>query len=286
MSNTKSLTAALERLSKMNANPKSANAKYFQCKEGKNNVLVLPISGDPEAHPFAEWWVHKGLVDPAKPWIAIACDKNNEGGECVICDMVQTLKDKNFKGNEEIWKPLEAVKEMYSPVIDLDDIDTGVQWWSYGKSISGQLEMWLRNLEDEEKPFYDPTAPQKLIVTYAKANAPKDKYKLDKKNLKPIDPATYVEWFEKIKPIEQVRNNKKTADEKEEILGNYIHAREKVLKSMTVKEEPKAAAPAAPTISKKSAIVEEDDEVPTAPVATPAPKKSSKLSQLQDDDEQ
>jgi len=279
-----SLQEALERLSKMNANPRKQNAKYFQCKEGRNDVLVLPTAKD--GHPFAEWWVHKALIDPSKPWIAVACDKHNDGGECVICDMAQTLKDQNFKGNEAIWKPLEAQKEMYSPVVDLNDIDAGVQWWSYGRSISGQFETWLRNIEEDEKPFYDMLAPQKIIVMYDKNAAPKDKYKLDRKNLKPLDPEVYDEWFATIKPIDEIRNNRKSADEKEEILGNYIKGKEKSLKAMSVETAKKTETPAAtakPTA--KKTMVEEAEEEEEEVVITPK-KKSSKLNALKDGDDE
>jgi hypothetical protein len=274
----------------MNTNQRKQNAKYFQCKEGRNDVLVLPTSK--EGHPFAEWWVHKALIDPSKPWIAVACDKHNDGGECVICDMAQTLKDQSFKGNEALWKPLEAQKEMYSPVIDLADVDAGVQWWSYGRSISSQFETWLRNIEEGETAFYDPTAPQKIIVNYDKNAAPKDKYKLDKKNLKPLDPAVYEEWFGAIKPIDEIRNNRKPAEEKEEILGNYIRGKEKALKAMTVAQPvtapaPKAAvsAPAAKApASKKASVIEEAEEEAEEVVVTPK-AKSSKLNALKEDGE-
>lgn len=276
MGKNDSLAAALERLSKMNTNINRDKAKYFACKEGKNNVLVLPLTRD--GHPFAEWWVHKGLVDPSKPWMAIACDKHNDGGECVICDMAQTLKDQNFKGNEELWKPLEAVKEMYSPVIDIEEMDAGVQWWSYGKSISSVFETWLRNIEDDEKPFYDPEAPQKIIVNYDKAAAPKDKYKLDRKNLKPIDSEQYNEWFAAIKPIDEVKNNRKSADEKEEILAAYVKGKEKALKAMTVDSSKTDSKKSDSAPKGKSKLAEDDDdEVPS--------KKKSKLSSLNDDDE-
>lgn len=285
MSKNNSLQEALDRLSKMNTGPKKANAKYFQSKEGKNQVLVLPTTKD--GHPFAEWWVHKGLIDPSKPWIGIACDKQNDGEECVICDMCQELKDKSFKGNEGLWKPLEAVKEMYSPVIDLDDVEAGVQWWSYGRSISSAFETWLRNIEEDEKPFYDQTSPQKIIVTYEKNAAPKDKYKLDRKNLKPIDSEQWDEWLATIKPIDEVRNNRKSTDDKEEILAAYIKAKEKALKSMSLDETKPAAKPAATTAlpKKKSALAEEEEEEDDKAEAI-TPKKKSKLSSLNDDDDE
>lgn len=287
----KSLQAALERLSKMNVAPKKQNSKYFQCKEGRNDVLVLPLTAD--GHPFAEWFVHKGLIDPAKPWFAIACDKHNDGGECVICDMANALKDQNIKGNEALWKLLEATKEMYSPVIDLNDVDAGVQWWSYGRSISGQFETWLKNLDEDEKPFYDPAGPQKVIVTYTKEAAPKDKYKLDRKNLKPIAESQYEKWFGTIKPIDQVRNNRKTEDEKEQILAAYVKGKEKQLKSMTVETPaPKAVAkPVAKAPSSGVGAEEEEEEEQTvvtpkaaAKVTTPSAGKS-KLHSLNTEEE-
>lgn len=282
MSNKNSLQAALEKLSKMNAGVQKKNAKYFTCKEGKNSLIVLPTTKD--GHPFVEWWVHKGLVDPSKPWIGIACDKHNDGDECVICDMCQTLKDSNFKGNENLWKPLEATKEMYSPIVDVDNPDEGVQWWSYGKSISTTFETWLRNIEDDEKPFYDQAAPQRVIVNYDKSAAPKDKYKLDRKNLKPIDPEQWEEWLAAIKPIDEVRNNRKSTEEKEEVLAAFIKGKEKALKALTVDNDVKKAETTSSKPSPKKTVTTSDDDDDEDDTPKTSGKKS-RLSSLNDDDD-
>ena len=88
-----------------------------------------------------------------------------------------------------------------------------------------------------------------------------------------------------IRPIDEVRNNRKSVDEKEEILGAYIKAKERSLKALSVDapSKPAAKATAKPsadevTPKKKSSIAEEEEEEDTTP-------KKKKLSSLNDDDE-
>ena len=122
METNNNLQKTLERLAKMNSvNTKTvtSSVKYYKTKPGKNNVLVLPTpqTGD----PFLEWGTHKNLLDVS--YKDIACTKHNKGEDCVICQVVEDLKKQNWKGNFEIWKPLELKVRYFSPVIDLDDID-------------------------------------------------------------------------------------------------------------------------------------------------------------------
>lgn len=219
-----SVASTLARLAKMNnANTKTKAAsttttKFFKPKPGKNNLLLLPTleTGD----PFVEWHTHKNLLE--KPYMDIACNKMNKGEECLICQVVDDLQKADWKGNYPLWKPLELKTRYYSPVIDLDDIDAGVQMWGYGKSVLAQFETWLLNLEEDEKVFFDIESPQKVLVTYNNTAAPADMYKLDKKILKPF-PADQVQaWREAIRPLKDIMGAGKSESDIAAALENYM----------------------------------------------------------------
>lgn len=231
------LQKTLERLAKMNStNVKTttSSVNYFKAKTGKNNILVLgtPQTGD----PFLEWGTHKNLLDVS--YKDIACNKHNKGEECLICQVVDDLKKQNWKGNFEIWKPLELKVRYFSPIIDLDDIDAGVKWWGYGKSVLTQFENWLINLEDGETPFYDAETPEKVIVTYNPAGAPTEMYKLDKKTTKAFGKELNESWDANIKPLKEIMTYEMPQEKVVKALEDYMEkVKEQVASATTDSEE-------------------------------------------------
>ena len=221
MSNTNQsggLQATLVRLSKLTAqNQSTSGVKYWKAKPGKNNLLVLPTpeTGD----PFLVWGEHRSLTEPT--WKSIPCTKHNHNDECIVCQIIDDLKAQNWKGNFNIWKPIELKIRYYSAVVDLDDLEAGLQWWGYGKSVLGQFENWLLNLEEDEKPFYDLSAPEKVIVNYVAEADPSLKYKLDKKPLKQL-PEGVAELAETIKPLSEIFKFDKKKEEVAEMLEVYM----------------------------------------------------------------
>ena len=235
------LQKTLERLARMNSANKTttttakSTVKYFKAKPGKNNLLVLPTpfgSND----PFLEWGTHKNLLDQA--WKDVACIQHNKGEECVICQVVEDLKKQDWKGNYNLWKPLELKIRYYSPVINLDEVDAGVQWWGYGKSVLSQFENWLLNLEEDEAPFYSTERPEKIIVSYNDQAAPTDMYKLDKKLIaKPYSASQNAEWAEQIKPLNEVMTYEMPQEKVLEALEGYLDRRKNELDATSVDEE-------------------------------------------------
>lgn len=236
MSTESNLQKTLERLAKMNSTntkPAATGMKYYKAKPGKNNVLVLPspTTGD----PFFEWGTHKNLLDVS--YKDIACNKHNKGEECVICQVVEDLKKQNWKGNYEIWKPLELKVRYFSPVIDLDDIDAGVKWWGYGKTVLTQFENWLMNLEGDETPFYDIENPEKVIVSYNPDGAPTEMYKLDKKSLKPFAKEMHDKWSLDIKPLNEVMTYEMPQEKIVKALEDYMEKVKDQVASATTEDE-------------------------------------------------
>jgi len=237
------LQKTLERLAKMNStNTKTttSSVKFFKAKPGKNNILVLPTpqTGD----PFLEWGTHKNLLDVS--YKDIACNKHNKGEECVICQVVEDLKKQNWKGNYEIWKPLELKIRYFSPVIDLDDLEGGVKWWGYGKSVLSQFENWLLNLEEDETAFYDTNSPEKVIVSYNPEGAPTEMYKLDKKSTKAFGKELNEKWAADVKPLNEVMTYEMPQDKVVKALEDYMAKVADQVASATVETEEEEAKPA------------------------------------------
>jgi hypothetical protein len=179
------LQETLARLNKMTSQKKGTGGKkikYYKAKNGRNEILVLPFKETDD--PFLQWGEHKNLQDPG--YLSVPCSAYNHGESCPVCDVVSDLKNEDWQGNKDIWMPIETKTRFYSPVIDLKNIDEGVQWFSYGKTVLAQFETWLMNLEEDELPFYDLDSPEKVIINYDKEADASLRYKLDRKILKKI----------------------------------------------------------------------------------------------------
>lgn len=236
MSTGNNLAKTLERLAKMNStNTKvtTGSVKFFKAKAGKNNIVVLPTpqTGD----PFLEWGTHKNLLDVS--YKDIACNKHNKGEECVICQVVEDLKKQNWKGNFEVWKPLELKIRYFSPIIDLDDLEGGVKWWGYGKSVLSQFENWLINLEEDEKAFYDVSSPEKIIVSYNPEGAPTEMYKLDKKTTKAFGKELNDKWALEIKPLTEVMSYEMPQEKVVKALEDYMEKTQSLIDSTETADE-------------------------------------------------
>jgi hypothetical protein len=243
MGNANNLQATLARLAKMNStNTKTTtgSVKFYKAKPGKNNIIVLPTpqTGD----PFLEWGTHKNLLDVS--YKDIACNKHNKGEECLICQVVDDLKKQDWKGNFDVWKPLELKIRYFSPVIDLDDLEAGVKWWGYGKSVLGQFENWLLNLEEDEKPFYDTENPEKIIVNYNPDGAPTEMYKLDKKSTKTLGKEQNEAWAETVKPLNEVMTYEMPQEKVVKALEEYMDKVKATVASATVPTEDEDEKPA------------------------------------------
>ena len=234
--NVSSTLARLAKMNQSNAKAKTAKStiKFFKPKPGKNNLLLLPTLETQD--PFLEWHTHKNLLE--KPYMDIQCNKLNKGDECIICQVVEDLQKADWKGNYPLWKPLEVKTRYYSPIIDLDDIDSGVQLWGYGKSVLAQFETWLLNLEEDEKVFFDIDSPQKVLVTYNDKAAPADMYKLDKKPLKPFAADQVAEWRGAIRPLKDVMGAGKSEDEIATALENYMERMKDQVDGTNIEETP------------------------------------------------
>lgn len=224
MSTSNNLSATLARINKMKnerqTGPKTDKpvVNFFKAKAGRSNVLLLPqsLTGD----PFMEWGTHKNLLEPA--YKDVTCLKHNFGEHCLVCEVVDDLKKQNFKGNMHIWKPLELKIRYFSPVIDLDDLDKGVQYWSYGKTVLSQFENWLLNLEEAETEFYNPESPEKIIVNYNPNASAADMYKLDKKTTKAFSKSQVQQWQEVIKPLTEVFTFKPQDEETTLLIDKFM----------------------------------------------------------------
>lgn len=177
--------------------------KYFlKIKNGKTNVVFVTPEGAED--PFSFWGVHAGLQKTS--YWTVQCDEENEGTECTVCNVINELKNEDYKGNYKLYNPIKKDIEYYAPVVVVDSdktIEEGIKWLKISKTVMSQLTEWIRNMEADEEPFYSDEEPQKISIIYAKDAAPADKYKLDKRNFKAFSDEQLSEWRAELKEIKE-----------------------------------------------------------------------------------
>jgi hypothetical protein len=180
-------------------------------KSGNNYLVFFTPTGAED--PFKEWGFHAGLQEVS--YYTVPCDKFNKGEECIVCNVVDSLKKQDFKGNMHVWKPIEQQVEYYGLVVNAESAESlaqGPKWVKLAKSIMLSMVAWLNNLEKGEAPFYDIEEPMKVIVTYNPEEIPQKKYSLDKKNIKPFSADQIQSWLDSIPSIDSLIYSKQATD--------------------------------------------------------------------------
>lgn len=237
MSTTKGVSGLLSKLNKSlnknggkqannsNTNDFKAQAEarkkaFIKCKEGKNQfIFIIPRH---QEDPFFEWGYHQGLL--SESWYTVPCDGHNKNESCIVCNMVEELKNSDWKGNRHIWNPIEQKTEFYAPVINMESeatIAEGPKWLKLPKTVMDQIFEWIKNLEEGEVPFYDEDQPERIIINFSADAAPKDKYKLDKKNGKPFDADQLEKFKDMIQPVQSFFFSK-TQEQMKKIVEDYL----------------------------------------------------------------
>lgn len=196
-------------------------AAFWKPKEGKNTILVLTPSFGTD--PFTFWGFHKGLQEV--DYYSVPCDHYNKAEDCMVCNVVKGLKEDGWEANKHLWMPIEQKTETYAPIIDYTtaaSIAEGPKWFRISKTIMDQIINSVKNLEDGEFPFYDETAPQRLIITYDKTQLPATMYSVSFKAMKDVPTAEeFADWKSKVQPVGEYIYSK-SQDEIKKIVDEYF----------------------------------------------------------------
>jgi len=239
------LNKTLSRLASLNKNESQKTegkkfAKFWKPKsKEKANIIFLKFPSTDD--PFAFYYQHKNLfVEKGR---TIPCKKHNKNESCVFCDLVKELQSEDWKGNFPLWKPLEVDIRVYSPIVDLDNTEEGVQYWGYGSTVKNQLLNWLENLEEGEKEFYNSEELQKIVVSYDKDKEAAAMYSLDKKALKGVSEEQIEKWQSQVIEFEElVKNFYKTEEEEEILAAEYLErVKEQLEKSEVATKKPETS---------------------------------------------
>lgn len=194
---------------------------FWKPKEGKNQILVFCPDGTED--PFVFWGFHKNLQEV--DYYSVPCDHANKNEDCVICNVVNSLKEENWEGQRYLWSPIEQKTETYVPVIDLTSSATmaeGPKWFRVSKTIMNAMINNIKNLEEGEVPFFDTSAPMRITITYDKTLDPKSQYDVSFKAMKDVPTEEqYAAWQTELKPVGEWIFSK-SQDEIKKLVDEYF----------------------------------------------------------------
>lgn len=117
---------------------RKGGTRFWKPKEGASLIRILPpYSGEDW---YKETWSHFGIGVDRKP---IACARRLLDEPCYICDQVDELRKSEDPRDVELTTQIAARRRVFYNIIDLDDIESGVQIFSSGVTIFKDLLMYV-----------------------------------------------------------------------------------------------------------------------------------------------
>ena len=117
---------------------KRGGTRFWTPKEHSNLIRILPpYSGEDW---YKETWFHFGVGVDRKP---IACARRLLDEACYICEKVDELRKSEDPRDVELPTQIASRRRVFYNIIDLDDVESGVQIFSSGVTIFKELLMYV-----------------------------------------------------------------------------------------------------------------------------------------------
>ncbi|MBA7640261.1 hypothetical protein ES703_47926 [subsurface metagenome] len=117
---------------------KRGGTRFWTPKEHSNLIRILPpYSGEDW---YKETWFHFGIGVDRKP---IACARRLLDEACYICEQVDELRKSEDPRDVELPTQIASRRRVFYNIIDLDDVESGVQIFSSGVTIFKELLMYV-----------------------------------------------------------------------------------------------------------------------------------------------
>lgn len=134
-------------------NGSGSSGDYWKPKDGRNLIRILPLGGVSPvdwktSYPFVMTGLHGnvGLSMQEK----VHCPRLTYAQPCPICTFVWQLYNSKLPDDIALAKKIKAYKSVLANIIDLSDVDSGVQKFAFGKKLAAKL---LSYLQDPDTKF-------------------------------------------------------------------------------------------------------------------------------------
>ena len=242
--------------------------QFWRPKVGENVIRILPHwSGDPNKVFFKKILKHFGVGQGRNH---VVCRKVlGPQARCPICDFVEQLRRSGRKEDAELAKDLAAKERFAMNIIDLNDLEKGVQVWDVGITMFNTLLVLfldeeygeLDNLQTGRHIKINRTGEGRFDTRYSIRPAA---------NPSPVDPsvmerAINLDEFEPYR-VPSEEEMRAMLEDEDYILSEPVAEQEESSEEMT------------------DELAEDEDEIPwekeVEPLRIPVPQRASRADQL------
>jgi hypothetical protein len=138
---------------------------FWKPKDGRNIIRILPIGGVLPSdwvtpYPFVLGGVHSNVGLSLRD--TVYCARLTHNKACPICNFVFQLYNTKDDNDIKLAKRIKGYTSIISNIIDLSDIEKGVQKYAFGKTLARKIKSYM---DDEEfKPLLDPERGHNMII--------------------------------------------------------------------------------------------------------------------------
>jgi len=124
------------------------SSEYWKPKDGKNLVRLLPLGG---INPNDWKTPYPMLLSGLHPNVGLSmqemvyCPRLTHNQACPICAFVWKLYNNNNEEDKALAKKIKSYKRILMNIIDLSDLDAGVQKYAFGKKLAGKIVSYLQD---------------------------------------------------------------------------------------------------------------------------------------------
>ena len=124
------------------------SSDYWKPKDGRNLIRILPLGGVSPVdwktpYPFVMTGLHGsvGLSMQEK----VHCPRLTYNQPCPICAFVWKLYNSKLPDDIALARKIKAYKSVIANIINLADIESGVQKYAFGKKLAAKLVSYLQD---------------------------------------------------------------------------------------------------------------------------------------------
>jgi len=138
---------------------------FWKPKDGRNLIRILPIGGvlpsDWETpYPFIMSGVHYNVGLSMKE--IVYCPRITHNKACPICQFVWKLWNTKDENDIAIARRIKGANRVIANIIDLSDVDKGVQKYAFGKTLARKIQSYMK--DDEFRPLLDADKGHNFVV--------------------------------------------------------------------------------------------------------------------------
>ena len=149
---------------------------FWKPKEGRNLIRILPLGGVlphdwVTPYPLLASGVHSRVGESLQE--SVCCPKLTFGRACPICAWTWQLYNTKDPENMRISKDIRSYKRILANIIDLSNVEAGVQVWAFGKKMHEKIQTYKRDQEYiiNGRDFIDAENGRNFIVIMKKVDS-------------------------------------------------------------------------------------------------------------------